>query len=202
MVRRRVRERTSAQMFLGRLVTLAFALALVWYGLMAVLLAAKASPSTVDAISGYRTAFDWLGGLEPADVDGAGTRAVVAAAGVVAVLVFGYLALKQLPRPYLTRHALDLTADDHGEVTVGPRAIERLAEVAATAHPAVTDARGRYSDDDLSVDLTVRRARDLADTLGDAQRRVAVALERHELPSMPVNVTLTGYDGRHRRDLQ
>jgi hypothetical protein len=202
MPRQRLRERTSPLMFVGRLVTLVFALALVWYGLMTVLLALKVSPSTVDAISGYRTAFDWLSGLTPSDVDGGATRAIIAAAGVVAFLVFGYLALKQLPRPYLARRELELTTDERGEVTVEPRAVERLAEVAAATHPAVSDARGRYSSDDLSVDLTVRRARELADTLNEAQRRVAQALEQHELPALPVNVTLTGYDRRHRRDLQ
>lgn len=202
MLRQRLRERGSPLMFLGRLVTLVFALALVWYGLMTVLLALKVSHSTVDAISGYRTAFDWLSGLTPADVDGDATRAIVAAAGVVAFLLFGYLALKQLPRPYLARRDLDLGADDRGTLTVQPRAVERLAEVAATAHPAVTGARGRYSSDDLSVDLTVRRARDLANTMHDAQRRIAQALDKHELPAMPVNVTLTGYDRRQRRELQ
>ena len=202
MPRQRLRERTSPLVFVGRLVTLVFALALVWYGLMTVLLALKISPSTVNAISGYRTAFDWLSGLTPSDVDGATTRAIIAAAGVVAFVVFGYLALKQIPRPYLARRELELTADERGEVTLEPRAVERLAEVAAATHPAVSDAHGRYSSDDLSVDLTVRRARDLADTLNDAQRRVTQALEQHELPAMPVNVTLTGYDRRHRRDLQ
>jgi hypothetical protein len=66
----------------------------------------------------------------------------------------------------------------------------------------VSGARGRYSLDDLTVNLTVHRARDLAGSLDDAQRRVAEALDQHELPSMPVNVTLTGYDRRSRRDLQ
>ncbi len=202
MLRQRVRGRTSPLVVVGRVVTLVFALALIWYGLMTLLLALKVSPSTVNSISGYRTAFDWLSGLSPRKVDGAATRGIVAGAGVLAFLVFGYLALKQLPRPYLARHDLELTADKRGEVTVEPRAIERLAEVAATSHPAVTDARGRYATDDLSVDLTVRRARDLADTLQDAQRRVVHALEQHELPAIPVHVTLTDYDQRHRRELQ
>lgn len=202
MLRQRLRERTSPLVFMGHLVTLVFALALVWYGLMTLLLALKVSPSTVDAISGYRTAFDWLTGLSPADVDGTVTRAIVAAAGVASFLLFGYLALKQLPRPYLARHDLELAADEHGEVTVEPRAIERLAEVAAARHPAVTDARGRYSTEDLSVELSVGRARDLATTLQDAQQRVVHALEQHELPAMPVNVTLTGYDRRNKRELQ
>jgi len=202
MLRQRLRDRTSPLVFMGRLITLVFALALIWYGLMTLLLALKVSPSTVDAISGYRTAFDWLAGLSPADVDGTVTRAIVAAAGAAAFLLFGYLALKQLPRPYLARHELELAADEHGEVTVEPRAIERLAEVAAARHPAVTDARGRYSTDDLSVELSVGRARDLATTLQDAQQRVVHALEQHELPAMPVNVTLTGYDRRNKRELQ
>jgi hypothetical protein len=202
MRRQRVHERGSRLMIVGRIVTLVFALALVWYGLMTVLLALNLKSSTVNTLSGYRTAFNWLSRLTPADVDGTTTRAIVAAAGLAAFVVFGYLAFKQLPRPYLARRQLELSTDAQGEITVEPRAVERLAELAATAHPEVTAARSRYSIDDLSVDVTVRRARDLADVLRDAQQRVALALDQHQLPTMPVNVTLTGYDGRYRRDLQ
>lgn len=201
MPRQRLRERTSVWVVIGRIVPLLLALALIWYGAMLLLLALKVSPSTVNQLSGYGTAFNWLSGLTPAKVDGAQTRAIIAGAGVAAFLVFGFLALKQLPRPYLARQELPLTSDPHGEVNVEPRALERLAEIAARADPAVRDARGRYSIDDLSVYLDVRRARGLADTLQDAQQRVADALERHELPTMPVNVTLSGYDRRQRREL-
>jgi hypothetical protein len=200
MPRQRIRERPSVLMVVGRIVPLVLALGLMWYGLMLVLLALKVSPSTVNAISGYRTAFNYLSGLTPDDVDGGVTRAVIAASGIAAFLVFGYLAVKQLPRPYLARRELPLAADEHGEVSVEPRAIERIAEVAASRHSAVTAARGRYSVDDLAVDVSVRRARDLATTLHDAQQRVADALEEHELPAMAVNITLTGYD-RQRREL-
>lgn len=201
MLRQRVGERTSVLAIVGRLVPAILALALIWYGAMVVLLAVKVSPSTINQISGYRTAFDWLSSLSPAKVDAAQTRAIVAGAGVVSFLVFGFLALKQLPRPYLTRHDLPLRSDAHGEVNVEPRAVERLAEIAVQAHPNVRDARGRYSVDDLSVYLEVGRARDLADTLEEAQHRVTDALEQHELPMMPVNITLSGYDRRHRREL-
>lgn len=34
-----------------------------------------------------------------------------------------------------------------------------------------------------------------------AAPRVTHALEQHELPILPVNVTLAGYDRRHRREL-
>jgi hypothetical protein len=202
MRRQRLRDRSSRWLVAGQVVTLVFAGLLVWYGLMLLLLALDVSSSTVDSMSGYRTAFDWLSGLTPADVDGTTTRAILAAGGLVAFVVFGYLAIAQLPRPYLARRDLELAADQRGEVTVEPRAVERLAEVAAAADPAVTGARARYSSDDLSVDLTVRRARDLADVLRGAQQRVTEALSRHELPAMPINVTLTGYDRRNRRELQ
>lgn len=194
MPRQRVREQPSFLILAGRLVTLLLALALVWYGLMAVLLAVKVSPSTVNSLSGYRTAFNWLSGLTPGDVDGGTTRAIIAGAGVLAFLVFGFLAFKQLPRPYLARRELPLYSETRGELTVEPRAVERLAEVAATSDASVSDARGRYSVDDLAVDVTVRRARDLATTLREAQGRVARALAEHELPDMPINVTLAGYD--------
>ncbi|MBV9002419.1 MAG: hypothetical protein JO304_25410, partial [Solirubrobacterales bacterium] len=147
MPRQRVRERPSVLAVVGRLVPLVLALALIWYGAMLVLLAAKVSPSTVNGLSGYRTAYNYLSGLTPADVDGSGTRAILAGAGVAAFLVFGYLAFKQLPRPYLARRELTLADDARGAVVVEPRAIERMAEVAAKAHPAITNARGRYSVD-------------------------------------------------------
>ncbi len=201
MPRQRVRERASVLGWIGRLVPLVLALALIWYGLMVVLLAVKVSPSTVNSISGYRTAYNWLSNLTPADVGGGSTRAIIAGAGIVGFLVFGFLAFKQLPRPYLARRELRLGNDDHGGVLVEPRAVERIAEIAASAHPAVTGARGRYLVDDLSIDLKVRRAQDLADTMQDAQRRVIDALEQHELPGMPVNVTLTGYDRQHGREI-
>lgn len=202
MFRQRLRSRTSPLALLGRLVTLLFALALVWYGAMLVLLAFKVAPSTVNSLSAYRTAFTWLSGLTPAQVSDGGTRAIVAGAGVLAFVVFGYLATRELPRPYLARRDLPLESDEHGRVVVGPRAVEHLAEIAAQRNPAVAGARGRYSVDDLTVDVSVRRERDLAGTLRDAQRRVAAALEEHNLPSMPINVTLAGYDRPRRREVQ
>lgn len=198
MPRQRIRERPSFPRLLGRLVTLLVGLALVWYGLMTLLVALKVSHGTVNSISGYRTAFNWITGLKPADVDGGTTRAIIAGAGVIAFLLFGYLALKHLPRPYLARRELPLQNDARGEATVEPRAVERLAEIAAAADTAVLDARGRYSVDDLAVDLTVRRAHDVAATLKAAQDRVATALSRHDLPAMPINVTLSGYDRKGR----
>ncbi len=39
------------------------ALALVWYGVMVILLAAKVSPHTVNSISAYRTIYDTLAGF-------------------------------------------------------------------------------------------------------------------------------------------
>jgi TRAP-type C4-dicarboxylate transport system permease small subunit len=201
MPRQRIRERKSPLMIVGRLLTFLFALALIWYGLMIVLLALKVSPSRVNSLSGYRTAFDWLAGLQPHNVDGGVTRAIVAGAGVLAFLLFAYLAYKEIPRPHLTRHDLQLSSDARGEVIIEPRAVERLAETAAQQHPAVSAASGRYGEHDLTVNITVRRAHELAETIRDTQRRVIQALEDHALPALPVNVTLTGYDRRHRREL-
>ena len=202
MPRQRLRERRSFLLLVGRMLALLVGLALLWYGLMVLLLAVKVSSGTANSLSGYRTAYNWLSGLTPADVDGSGTRAIIAGAGVVAFLLFGYLAIKQLPRPYLARRELPLASDPQGELRVEPRAMERLAEVAAASEAGITDARGRYSVDDLAVEVTVRRARNVAVTLKAAQDRVIGALAEHGLPSMPVNVTLSSYDRRERRELR
>ena len=46
------------------------------------------------------------------------------------------------------------------------------------------------------------RPRDLAATLKATQDRVVGALAQHDLPAMPVNVTLSGYERRERRELR
>ena len=200
--RQRLRARSNPIAVIGEVLALLFGLALIWYGLMTLLLALKTSPSTVNSLSGYRTAFDWAAGLAPVDVDGGTTRAIVAAAGIATFLVCGYAAFRMLPRPRLARTDLRIVSDDHGDVDLRPRALERLAETAAVQEPGVESASGRYGTDDLTVHVTVRRARELARALEGVQRRVSGALDAHDLPHLPVNVTLTGFDRRHRRDLR
>lgn len=119
-------------------------------------------------------------------MSGGGTRAILAGGGVAAFWSSDSC-LQAAARPYVARRDLSLAADRRGEVMVEPRAIERVAEVAAKAHPAISAARGRYSVDDLTVDVNVRRARDVAQILQSARGRIVEALEQHELSAMPVN---------------
>lgn len=200
-MRQRIRLRSSPLRFVGRALVVLLALALVWYGLMVVLLAVKVSPSTVNSISGYRSAYDYLAGLGPDDVDGT-VRAIVAGAGLLAFLLFGWLATRELPRPYLARHEVELHADDHGEVTVEPRAVERAAEIAACRHPSVLAASGRYATDGITLSVTLRRAREAADSLREVQQRAVASLSEHGLPTVPVDVTLAHFDRKTRRELQ
>jgi len=97
MPRQRIRQRNSPLVFFGRLLTFLFAVALIWYGVMVVLGALKVAPSTLNSISGYRTAYNYLAGLTLHGVDDGTTRAIIAGAGCLAFLVFGYLAFKEIP---------------------------------------------------------------------------------------------------------
>src|SRR5690606_12882923 len=142
----------------ARALALLLGAALVWYGLMAALLAAKVDPGTVDAISAYRTAYDWLAGLDAQDVDG-DVRWIAALAGLVAFVVCGWLALRLIPRPYVARRELDVARDEHGTTAIAPRALERLAEVAARAREDVAGATAGWGDERLTVDVTVRSPR-------------------------------------------
>ena len=193
MPRQRIKARTSPVAFVGRLLLILFALALLWYGLMVVLLFAGVSANTVDLISGHRTAYDFLSGLTPGSLDNR-VILILAVSGFAALLIFGFLAYKEIPRPYATRRRLDLVNDERGDVEVAPRAIERVAETAAFQNPAVSAAAGRYGESDLTVDVHVSRPRDVLETLRDVQRKVTEALGAHELPPVPVGVTLTGFD--------
>ena len=201
MLRQRLRIPSSSLAAVGKAVLVVVSLALIWYGLMLMLLALGADPATIDAISGYRTAYNFLAGLTPDDISGT-TRLIAGIAGLVAFLLFAYLAYQELPRPHLARHDLRIAADDRGTVEVGPRALERVAEVAASEHRGVTASAGRLVDDELTVGVTLRSAREVDGTLADVQRRVREALGRHDLGAGRVSVTLTGYDRQRRRELQ
>jgi hypothetical protein len=202
MLRQRVRARSfPVARVITDAVVVVLALALVWGGAMLVLLALKSSPSTVDSLSGYRTAYDYLAGLGPEDIT-ATVRLVAAIGGLSVAVIFGYLAWRAIPRPYLARTDLRLSGDERGTVDVNARAIERAAELAVLDHPSVAAARARYATDDLTVDISVNRADALPATLQDVHRRAQDSLVRHELPALPVNITLVRLERTSRRELR
>jgi hypothetical protein len=200
MTRQRVNLRTPVLTYVVRVLTVVLALGLFWYGLMVVLLAVKVSAQTVNGISGYRTLYNDVAGLTSSDFTTA-VRLIAGFAGVLLFVTCIYLALQEIPRPYLARGAFTVGERDRGDTTVQPRAVERVAEFASAANREVTAARGRLGDEHVDVNVHVRSARAAADTLRDVQRRVIAALDEHGLPSLPVNVTLTGYDRQTTREL-
>jgi hypothetical protein len=129
MLRQRLRFRRSPLVYLGHAVIVLVALAIVCYGLMLLLLALKVD--TVNSLSGYRNVYDYLAELEPADIDGQ-VRLIAGLGGLACFLLLGYLALKELPRPYLARSELELEEQERGVTEMQPRAIERLAEAAGS----------------------------------------------------------------------
>lgn len=201
MLRQRIRSRSSPLAMVGRALVVLFALVLAWGGVVIALLALKVGESSVDSITGYRAAFDFFADLDADDVSGASTRAIVAGAGVLTFVLFGYLALRELPRPYFARQDLELGDQQRGHLTVEARAIERLAETAAEAEAGVSGAGGRYATDELTVGVAVVRAREVADTLDRVRSAVQDSLRRHGLPDMPVSVILTGYEPKTKREL-
>lgn len=200
MLRQRLRVGTSPLVLLGRIVLVLFALALVWYGVILVLLAFKVSPHTVNQLSGYRSAYNYLAALKPRDIT-ADTRLIAGLAGLAGFLVFAYLAFKELPRPRLTRSELRLVEHERGVVDVAPRALERAVEGAALEDDDVLDAAARYATDELTVTISVTRARELPDILRAVRAQAREQLAAHGLPELPVNVTLTGFERTRRREL-
>ncbi len=200
------RQRVLARSFplarvAGDIAVVIFALALMWGGAVVALLAAKVAPATVDSVSGYRTAYDYLASLQTTDI-GSSTRLIAAIAGLSAAVIFGYIAWRAIPRPYLARTDLRLSSDERGVVDVNPRAIERAAETGALELPAVAAARARFGTDNLTVDISADRADEVAATLQSVQQRVRDGLARHELPPLPVNITLVRLERKTRRELQ
>lgn len=202
MPRQRIRTRTSPlAKGVGRGLVVLVSIGMIWYGLMVMLLAFKTGRKAVDGLSGYRTAYDYLARLQPPDVTGQ-TRLIAGLVGLAAFLLLGYLALREIPRPHLTRSDLRLAEDDHGRVDLAPRALERVAEAAATGQEGVASASARYGNDDLSVNITGSRAAQVAPALRAVHVAAREALAQHGLPPLPVNVTLTGFERIQRRELQ
>lgn len=200
MIRQRVNLRTPLLAYIVRALTIVLALALLWYGLMIVLLAVKVSPHAVNSMSGYRSLYRDVAGIKASDFT-TPVRFLIGIVGLIATVVFLYLALQEIPRPYLARGEVDLQDDERGVTVIKPRAIERVAEVAAQANENVTAAAGRLGDQELSLFVTMRRAGVIAETLTDVRTRVLADLDLHQLPDLPVNVTLTGYDRTTKREL-
>lgn len=200
MTRQRISLHTPAFGYLVAVLTIVLGALLVWYGLMVVLLAVKVSPHTVNSLSAYRTLYDDAVDLKRSDFTTL-RRLIAGFGGLIMFLVFLYLAFKAWPRPYFARGEVSLQDDEQGTTTIEPRAIERVAELAAQENPDVTGARGRLGDEELSVGIDARRASVAAETLRDVHQRVRASLDAHDLPSLPVNVTLIGYDRQTRREL-
>lgn len=204
-MRQRVRTRSlTPAVWICRLLVIAFAAALIFYGVMLVLLALKFAPGDIDTISGYSTIYDFLAGLTAQDIDST-VRAIVAGAGILCAIVLGWVAYKALPRPYLARGTMHLSSGEdeaHGHTDVGARAVERLATHAAGEHPAVAGVTSRLEGEAVAVGVALSRPREVADVLPDVRRRVRAQLERHDLPVLPVNVTLTGLEAGPRRELR
>ncbi len=201
MLRQRIRSRTSPLVFVGRALVALLALALIWGGVAFALLALKLDAGTVNDITGYRSVYDFFIGLGADDFRGP-TRVVLGLSGLAALLLFGYLASKAIPRPYLARRKLRLSGDERGDVVVEPRAIERLAEASALRQWGVSSASGRYGGDDLSVNVSLRRTNQPRDVLNGVHSAIYDALEAHGLPTVPVNVTLAGFKQKTGRELR
>jgi hypothetical protein len=200
MIRQRVHLHTPALAVLTRTLTLLLAAILIWYGAMLVLLAAKFSPHAVNSLSAYRTMYDWLAKLKMSDFS-TPRRLVAGFGGLFAFLLLVYLALQELPRPYIARHDMCLAREPNGSLTIEPRALERLAEIAASANADVSTPAARLAKGSLTVNIGVRSARRVTETLADVRRRVTAELAHHELPDLTVNVTVTDFEPTTGRNL-
>lgn len=200
MIRQRINFRRQGLARLAQVLLAILALALVWYGLMVVLLAVKVSPHTVNEISGYRSLYSDAASLTRQDFTTT-VRLIAGIGGLLLFLVLLPLALAQIPRPYLARGEFPLNEEETGVTTIGPRVVERVAERAAEENGCVSSAKSRLGDGNVNVAVSVTHLEGLADALRDVQRRVRRALQRHELPPLAVNVTLSAYENNTGREL-
>jgi hypothetical protein len=192
MIRQRVNLHRAPWALLTRALAVVFAVALIYGGVLNALLALKVGPSSVEQVSGYHAAYTWLAGLHRSNFTTV-ISLIAGLGGLLVFLVFLFLAQQSLPRPSFARTDVGV-ASTGGATLVRPRAVERVAEVAARGNDHVIGVTGRLGADAINVDVGLDAPDDLVQTLGDVRRRVAEDLERHHLSPLAVNVTLTGYE--------
>lgn len=201
MWRQRVRvESSTVAALAARGLAALIGLALLYYGAMLFLLAVKVDPGTIDDLSGYREAYDYLAGLE-ADDFGASERLLIGLVALAVGLAAAFLAWRALPRPHLARGAVTLREGDTGDTEVQPRAMERAVECAAIDHEEVDRARARYEDGKLVLSVSARNAARLVETLRELEGLAHASLDRHDLKVDRVDLILTSYKSSNRREL-
>lgn len=201
MLRQRLRvEGSAVASAVGRVLVVVLGLALVYYGAMLVLLALKVDPATVNDLSGYRSAFDYLARLGPDDIS-ASARGIAAAVALAIALPCAFLFWRGLPRARLTRHSVVLPETSPGLTEIQPRAIERAAKGAAVADPRVTGVRALYEDDGVLILVRTREATELVETLREVARLARESLARHQLDVDRVDVRLVSFNRKDRREL-
>lgn len=186
---------------LARLVSAALGLGIAYYAALALLLALKVDPHTIDTISGYSAAYDRLARLEPGDAT-ARTRLIAGLGGLGTFAVASWLALGLVPRPRVGAAPILLASDDLGHITVAPRAVETAARAAAMQHAAIDGAGARYADGHVEVSVALCRADAVGEALRDVDQAVHAALERCGLPAPTVRVTMTRYRPTTSRELR
>lgn len=200
-LRARLHRAAGLRQALARAVAVALGLGVAWYAVMALLLAFKADPDTIAALSGYDAIYDRLARVEAEDAT-ADTRLITGLAGLATFVLCTWLALALVPRPRVGAAPVVLLADELGTVTVQPRALESAARFAAERHPVVSAAHAVYADGHVAVGIAVTRADALADALRDVDRDVQAAMKRLDLPVASVQVTVTRYRPTTSRELR
>lgn len=201
MPRQRLRARSSSLGWgVARVLAVLVAVVAIYGGLVVLLLGLAVDRVDLNAVSGYRDVYGALAGLQAGDIDGI-VRLVTGIAGLVLFAVCAMLLWRMVPRPYLARSDVRVAADDRGSVTVSARAVERAVEGAALGVPAVTEARGLYGTDHITVEVTASSAGAVVETLGLVRDKARASLQDHGLPSVPVDCTLTSLERKNRREL-
>lgn len=186
---------------LSAFLTVVLALILIWYGAMLALLAVKVSPHAINAISGYHSLYNDIVGVRHGDFT-TGVRLVAGISGLVAFILLTMLAGQRLIGRRGHRRDVTLEHGDRGTTTVQPRAIERLAEIAACLSDEVSSASGRLARETLDVQITTLRANTAPQALREAHDQIVSALACHELPVHTTNVTVTDYEPTNKRQLK
>ena len=180
----------------NRLVMIVLSLLLIAVPVLLLLVGLGVLPAEqVNQYTGYNAALSAINGLSSASLDNSTARAIIVGVGVLVGLVAALLLFRELAfgRRVSRRALVDDTQDR--EVAVTAQAVRHLVEGAAREVGAnsptcyLASRKRRY---DVSCNILVPRAEDLAEVADRARENIRRVLDEQRVPTQDVEVTVQG----------
>lgn len=153
------------------------------------------APEVVDQYTGYRSAVDYLGNLSISEFDNGRTRAIMATAGALVVIIALLLLLRELTLGRRVASNTVVSDEPGAETLVTARAVRALAEGAAREEGALSPSASLLSEGRpyrVFCKVQAQAHTDYGDLATRVRENIRRVLDGQNVPIEDVEVTVGG----------